>query len=77
MCDGWSLRERGRDCLGRHAELGLQPHGSVRLTKTISVAQHTTRTYYPTEPPVEVLVNGRASGTSVFDIVAESRVPTS
>jgi 3-methyladenine DNA glycosylase AlkC len=58
-------------------ELELQPHGSVRLTKAISLAQHTTRTHYPGEHRVEVLVNGRASGTGVFDIVAESRVPTS
>jgi len=58
-------------------ELQLQPHGSVRLTKTISLAQHTTRTHYPGEHRIEVLVNGRTSGTGVFDIVAESRVPTS
>jgi 3-methyladenine DNA glycosylase AlkC len=58
-------------------ELELQPHGSVRLTKTISIAQHTTRTHYPGDHRVEVLVNGRASGTGVFDIVAESSVPTS
>jgi 3-methyladenine DNA glycosylase AlkC len=58
-------------------ELELQPHGSVRLTKAVSLAQHTTRTHYPGEHRVEVLVNGRASGTGVFDIVAESRVPTS
>jgi 3-methyladenine DNA glycosylase AlkC len=53
-------------------ELELQPHGSVRLTKTISLAQHTTRTHYPGQHRVEVLVNGRPSGTSVFDIVAET-----
>jgi 3-methyladenine DNA glycosylase AlkC len=58
-------------------ELELQPHESVRLTKVISIAQHTTRTHYPGKHRVEVLVNGRASGTSAFDIVAESRVPTS
>jgi 3-methyladenine DNA glycosylase AlkC len=58
-------------------ELELQPHGFVRLTKAISLAQHTTRTHYPGEHRIEVLVNGRASGTGVFDIVAEGRVPTS
>ena len=58
-------------------ELELPPHGSARLTKTISIAQHTTRTHYPGEHRAEVLVNGRVSGTGVFDIVAESRVPTS
>ena len=58
-------------------ELELQPHGSVRLTKAISLAQHTTRTHYPGEHRVEVLVNGRASGMGVFDIVAESRATSS
>ena len=58
-------------------ELDLQPHGSVRLAKTISIAQHTTRTHYPGQHRVEVLVNGRASGAGVFDIVTERRVPTS
>ena len=58
-------------------ELELRRHGSVQLTKTISLAQHTTRTHYPGQHRVEVLVNGRPSATGVFDIVAESRIPTS
>jgi 3-methyladenine DNA glycosylase AlkC len=58
-------------------ELDLEPQGSVRLSKNISLAQHTTRTHYPGEHRVEVLVNGRVSGSSVFDIVAASRVATS
>jgi 3-methyladenine DNA glycosylase AlkC len=58
-------------------ELELRPHRSVQLTKTISLAQHTTRTHYPGQHRVEVLVNGRPSATGVFDIVAESRIPTS
>jgi 3-methyladenine DNA glycosylase AlkC len=58
-------------------ELELRPNGSVQLTKKISLAQHTTRTHYPGQHRVEVLVNGRPSATSVFDIVAESRIPTS
>lgn len=57
-------------------ELKLPPHGSVRLTKTISLAQHTTRTHYPGQHRVEVLVNGRPGGTGVFEIVAESRIPS-
>ena len=56
-------------------ELELQPRGSARLTKTISLAQHTTRTHYPGQHRVEVVVNGRASGAGVFDVVAESRIP--
>ncbi len=58
-------------------ELKLRPNGSAQLSKTISLAQHTTRTHYPGQHRVEVLVNGRPSATSVFDIVAESRIPTS
>jgi 3-methyladenine DNA glycosylase AlkC len=58
-------------------ELVLRPNGSVQLSKTISLAQHTTRTHYPGQHRVEVLVNGRPSATSVFDIVAECRIPTS
>jgi 3-methyladenine DNA glycosylase AlkC len=58
-------------------ELELRPHRSVQLTKAISLAQHTTRTHYPGQHRVEVLVNGRPSATGVFDIVAESRIPTS
>ena len=56
-------------------ELGLQPSGSARLTKTISLAQHTTRTHYPGQHRVEVVVNGRASGAAVFDVTADSRIP--
>jgi 3-methyladenine DNA glycosylase AlkC len=58
-------------------ELELRPNGSVQLTKKISLAQHTTRTHYPGQHRVEVLVNGRPSATGVFDIVAKSRLPTS
>ena len=58
-------------------ELEIEPGGSARLTKTISLAQHTTRTHYPGQHRVEVVVNGRASGIGVFDVVAESRIPTS
>ena len=58
-------------------ELEIEPGGSARLTKTISLAQHTTRTHYPGQHRVEVVVNGRASGIGVFDVVAESGIPTS
>jgi hypothetical protein len=58
-------------------ELGLPPSGSARLTKTISLAQHTTRTHYPGRHRVEVVVNGRASGAAVFDVMADNRIPTS
>jgi 3-methyladenine DNA glycosylase AlkC len=58
-------------------ELEIGRGGSARLTKTISLAQHTTRTHYPGQHRVEVVVNGRTSGIGVFDVVAESRIPTS
>ena len=54
-------------------ELDLAPHASAELTKTISLAQHTTRTHYPGMHRVEVLVNGRASAAHVFEVVAERR----
>ena len=58
-------------------ELALQPGEDARLEKTISLAQHTTRTHYPGEHRVEVLVNGRAVGAGVFDVVAGGRLPGS
>jgi 3-methyladenine DNA glycosylase AlkC len=56
-------------------ELELQPRESARITKTISLAQHTTRTHYPGQHRVEVLLNGRASGAAQFDVVAEGCIP--
>lgn len=58
-------------------ELEIGRGGSARLTKTISLAQHTTRTHYPGQHRVEVVVNGRTSGVGVFDVVAESHLHTS
>ena len=56
-------------------ELELDPQTSARLTKTISLAQHTTRTHYPGHHRVEVLVNGRASGFGEFDLVEVGQPP--
>ncbi|HET6919817.1 MAG TPA: DNA alkylation repair protein, partial [Jiangellaceae bacterium] len=53
-------------------ELELEPRRTARLVKTISLAQHTTRTHYPGQHRVEVLVNGQESGGRVFHLVAES-----
>jgi 3-methyladenine DNA glycosylase AlkC len=50
-------------------ELELDPQTLARVTKTISLAQHTTRTHYPGHHRVEVLVNGRASGFGEFDLI--------
>jgi 3-methyladenine DNA glycosylase AlkC len=55
-------------------ELDIESGGSARLTKTISLVQHTTRTHYPGQHRVEVLVNGRANGASVFDVIAGSPI---
>jgi 3-methyladenine DNA glycosylase AlkC len=57
-------------------ELELPPHASAHLVKTISLAQHTTRTHYPGRHRVEVLLNGRAGATHLFDVVAERRPRT-
>jgi 3-methyladenine DNA glycosylase AlkC len=54
-------------------ELELQPSEHARLEKTISLAQHTTRTHYPGKHRVEVLVNGQVSGAGAFDVVAGGR----
>ncbi len=53
-------------------QLELLPQGTARLVKKISLAQHTTRTHYPGQHRVEVLVNGQESGSRVFHLVAES-----
>jgi 3-methyladenine DNA glycosylase AlkC len=52
-------------------ELDLAPQTSAELTKTISLAQHTTRIHYPGTHRVEVLVNGRASAAHEFEVVAK------
>jgi 3-methyladenine DNA glycosylase AlkC len=50
-------------------EIELESRASVRLAKTISFAQHTTRTHYPGRHCVEVVVNGQANGAHEFDVV--------
>jgi 3-methyladenine DNA glycosylase AlkC len=46
--------------------LELAPGEKARLSKTISVAQHTTRTHYPGEHRVDVVVNGVPTPTRSF-----------
>lgn len=48
------------------AEIG--PGESVMLTKTVSLAQQTTRTHYPGEHRVEVVVNGEARPLGAFHV---------
>jgi 3-methyladenine DNA glycosylase AlkC len=50
-------------------ELELEPGASARLGKTISLAQHTTRTHCPGHHRVDLLVNGRASEAGAFEVV--------
>jgi 3-methyladenine DNA glycosylase AlkC len=57
-------------------KLEIEPSRSAQLTKTISLAQHTTRTHYPGQHRVEVLVNGVPRRAGVFDVVAESCIPS-
>jgi 3-methyladenine DNA glycosylase AlkC len=49
-------------------ELELGAGASVRLAKTISLAQHTTRKHYPGLHRVELLVNGRARDLGTFEV---------
>jgi 3-methyladenine DNA glycosylase AlkC len=51
-------------------ELELPASESARLTKTISLAQHTTRTHYPGLHRVELLVNGGARDAGTFEVTA-------
>ena len=55
------------------SELELGPHGSALLTKTISLAQHTTRTHHPGQHRIQVMVNGAASGAGSFDVAGGKR----
>ncbi len=50
------------------AELTLEPGESSVVSKTVSVAQHTTRKHYPGEHTVEVLINGTAHGAGSFTV---------
>ncbi len=50
------------------AELSLEPGESAVVPKTVSVAQHTTRTHYPGEHRVEVMINGVARTVGSFTV---------
>jgi 3-methyladenine DNA glycosylase AlkC len=52
---------------GTEAVLGSG--GSIVVSKTISVAQHTTRTHYSGQHRVEVLVNGMAHDAGAFTLL--------
>ncbi len=46
----------------------LDPGGSVRLRKSISLQQQSTRTHHPGRHRVEIVVNGRAHAGGGFDL---------
>jgi hypothetical protein len=48
------------------AELELEPGGQGTVRKSVSVAQHSTRTHYPGEHLVEVMINGAIEPVGSF-----------
>lgn len=52
------------------SRVSLPPGGAAELSKSISLAVHTTRTPYEGEHPVDVLVNGARLAAGAFDVVA-------
>jgi hypothetical protein len=50
------------------AELALAPGETWVIRKSVSLAQHTTRTHYPGLHRVEVLVNGDVRGEASFNV---------
>ncbi len=53
------------------AELSIEPGETGVVNKTISLAQHSTRTHYPGIHAVEALVNGAAVSIGEIDLQAE------
>lgn len=51
------------------AELDLQPGETATFRRTVSLAQHTTRTHYPGEHIVDVMVNGEVRPGAGFLVV--------
>jgi 3-methyladenine DNA glycosylase AlkC len=50
-------------------EAVLGPGERTTIRKTVSVAQHSTRTHYPGEHAVEIMLNGRVLPGPVFEVV--------
>lgn len=58
--------------------LDIEPGGCVKLTKTISLAQQTTRKHYPGVHTLDAVVNGSARQSVDFEIVSgEGKKPRS
>ncbi len=56
------------------AEMVLDPGEQATVGKTISVAQHSTRTHYPGTHRVEVMLNGTTLPGASFELVADAKV---
>lgn len=54
------------------AEVELEPGAEQRVRRTISLRQHTTRTHYPGDHALEVVVNGEARPPLPFVVQAAS-----
>ena len=52
--------------------LGLAPKETVRLSKTVSTAEMTTRKHHAGKHQVEVLLNGQARALGVFELLGSS-----
>jgi 3-methyladenine DNA glycosylase AlkC len=50
-------------------ELEVEPGGTRTARKTVSLAQHTTRTHYPGRHTIELIVNGETRTGAVFELV--------
>jgi len=50
------------------AELRIGPQAEARFRKTVSIAQHSTRTHYPGTHRVEVMLNGVVHPGALFEV---------
>ncbi|MFZ5877308.1 MAG: DNA alkylation repair protein [Nitrospirota bacterium] len=56
--------------------INLAPRGRIRLGKTVSLREMTTRTHYPGTHRVEILVNGTAYPAGAFTVIKPARSHT-
>ncbi len=64
---------RERPKVFKGGERRVAPGGRTTIRKTVSLAQHSTRTHYPGEHRVEILINGVTHSGATFEV----RQPTS
>ncbi len=51
------------------AELRLGPREKTTVRKTVSVAQHSTRTHYPGTHRIEIMLNGVVYPGAIFQVL--------